>query len=206
MIKKFVWEQWVDPIGLNKKDLGLLEEDVPFEKKMNNMPVMHTPHGPLPLVEYSGASDRFEFWVLHTNFDVTHSVCDVIAKTRGVDSVDAITRYRVRIGLPRTADGKTPIFKTSEVKKRIQDNIRGYFHIEQDNQLRIFNLDVVRKAREVRNHLDNTQEYWAIYILPNGQMDVVKSPVSNDHLLDRIGEMTAVHQLVGGLLLTSEVD
>ena len=206
MIKKFVWEQWVDPIGLNKQDLGLLEEDAPFDKKMTNMPIMHTPHGPLPLVEYSGASDRFEFWILHTNFDITDGICNTVAQTRGVDSVDAITRYRIRIGLPRTADGKTPIFDSHNVKTHIQDNLRGYFHLEQDNQLRMFDLDVVRKAREVRDHLDTTQEYWAMYILPNGQMDVVKSSVSSNHLLDRIGEMTAVNQVVGGLLLTSEVD
>lgn len=205
MIKKFVWEAWVDPIEAYKGDF-VLEEDQPFNRKLSSTPVMHTPYGPLPITEYSGAGDRFDLWILHTNFDITPRIIKIIEKTRGVDSVDPITRYRARIGFPRVYQGKSPIFNVSQVKKYIQDNILTLFHEDQDEQIRMFNLDIVRKLRDVRDSLDSNSEYWAIYILQNGQMDVVKAREPDEHFIDRVGEFTALNHMVGGLLLTSEVD
>lgn len=205
MIKEFVWEKWVDPIAEYGGDFPL-EEEQPFASKLQSLPIMHTPHGPLPITEYSGAGDRFDLWLLHTNFDITPKILQVVANTRGVDSADPVSRYRLRIGFPRVYKGASPIFNVDKTKKRVQDNILDYFHAEQNEQMRMFNLDVVRKIREVRDHLDKNNEYWALYVLPNGQMDVVKSSEMDDHLINRIGELTAVSHMVGGLLLTSEVD
>jgi len=206
MIKKFVWEKWIDPIEAYKGDF-MGEEDNPFEDRLGNMPIMTTPYGQLPITEYSGACDKFELWLLHTNFDITKKIVTMVAKTRGVDSVDPVTRYRMRIGFPRVYRGESPIFNVSEVKKEIQKNILAMFHHRQNELLSMtFDLDIIRKTREVRDHLDNKYDYWAIYVLPNGQMDVVKSPVVNDYFIDRVGEFTAANHMVGGLLLTSEVD
>ena len=143
---------------------------------------------------------------MHTNFDITPKIMKVIEKTRGVDSVDPVTRYRMRVGFPRTFKGEAPIFKTTQTKHLIQHDLCDLFHFEQDQQLQIFNLDIVRKAREVRDSIDKNNEYWVLYILPNGQMDVVTSATMDDPFIDRVGEFTATHHMAGGVLITSEVD
>lgn len=209
MIKKMVWEAWVDPFKSNKtiKDpLSEYEQEEGHDEMSipQKMAIMHTPFGPLPLTEYSGASDRFEFHILHTNFNVTEELVDVVDVVNGVDSVDAISRYRFRIGFPITADGSTPIFNSSTTKLGIQDQIISFFHHQQDEQLEIFNQNLRDRAIEVRNKLDSKHEFWALYILPNGQMDIVSSDKHNEEFTNKIQQLEVVHNLVSGVLLTSE--
>lgn len=200
-----VWETWVDPFSLKADHLSQYEQEEGEELHApQKIAIMHTPFGPLPLTEYSGASDRFEFHILHTNFDVTQFLIDTVGLVGGVDSVDPVSRYRMRIGFPRTADGLTPIFDSSETKVSIQKQIVNFFHCSQNEELEIFNQEVRDRAIEIRDGLDTKHDFWALYILPNGQMDIVSSDKFSGTFEQKVQELTTVHELVSGVLLTSE--
>ena len=135
-----MWEKWRDPFG-EKDDNDIdhiygdlddddVEDDADFEsddtdvfsKKLNNdlgqkqIKVIATPMGIIPMNENTASGKIFNFWVGHTNFDITKQVADTIEKTDGVETLDIFTRYRFRIGV-----GKA--FYDSEVKQTIQNTV-----------------------------------------------------------------------------------
>ena len=73
------------------------------QKNMTYNPVriVQTPHGFVTLTEHSFASKSFDFWTMHYNHDITEKIVSAIEKCPGVESVNAITRYRARIGFNR---------------------------------------------------------------------------------------------------------
>ena len=55
---------------------------------------------------------------MHTNFDITDKIVDIVSKTYGVESLDVYSRYRLRIGVPNTG-----LFDAAQVRKSINDAI-----------------------------------------------------------------------------------
>lgn len=78
-----------------------------------------TPMGIIPYDETNAASKVFNFWVGHTNFNVSKSVSTIIEDTDGVETLDVFTRYRFRIGIGR-------LFKPSEVMSNITSDVYRY--------------------------------------------------------------------------------
>jgi len=136
--KLIMWEKWRDPFG--EKDDNEIdseeynnfyqdEDEEEFEQTIKNnlgqkqIKVIATPMGIIPMNENTASGKIFNFWVGHTNFDITKQIADIIEKIRGVESLDIFTRYRFRIAI-----GKA--FFDSDVKKDIQDTI--YDIVEHD--------------------------------------------------------------------------
>ena len=130
-----VWEKWIDPFdpenlrlenhvhehdSLEDETIDHSEEEDMLSLANGQMKVLVTPIGLLPMDILSN-SEKFNFWIGHTNFDITSGVANVIEKSNGVEILDIITRYRFRIGI-----GK--IFTDRDVMKEINDNV--YEHIE----------------------------------------------------------------------------
>lgn len=89
-----VWQKWVDPfggddifdshdppedIGEFEDDLGMLtEEDI--ENKNSFMPInkstraIMTPLGLIPYNEHTASGKLFNFWMGHTNFNISPSI------------------------------------------------------------------------------------------------------------------------------------
>ena len=139
-----VWQKWVDPFGGDDPEQEILEaiaqkiNDPEFleEEEENNfleeeseddelheqiiaktqVRVMATPMGIIPMTENTASSKIFNFWVGHTNFDITRKVSDIIEKTEGVETFDVFTRYRFRVGV-----GKA--FSDSEVMREINSKV-----------------------------------------------------------------------------------
>ncbi len=138
--KLIMWEKWRDPFGEkddndidhiydsddsdDDDDTNFETDDYPdaFSKKLNNnlgpkqIKVIATPMGIIPLNENTASGKIFNFWIGHTNFDITKQVADTIEKIDGVETLDIFTRYRFRIGV-----GKA--FYDSEVKQTIQNTV-----------------------------------------------------------------------------------
>ena len=85
---------------------------------------MFTPMGIIPITEYSTPSKVFNFWMAHTNFDITPKINSLIEKSEGVETLDVFTRYRLRIGI-----GKA--FDTGKVMRQINASIAQ--HLETSN-------------------------------------------------------------------------
>lgn len=138
-----IWEKWVDPFGddtdeakwtdynneIDTLDNAVDEEDEDSEKYINNNPikigekpikVIASPLGLIPYNEYTASSKIFNFWIGHTNFNITKNVKEIIENTDGVEILDVFTRYRFRIAV-----GKC--FEDADVMASINQNVYEKF-------------------------------------------------------------------------------
>lgn len=117
-----VWEKWIDPFSSEDELQDFLQtEDEPeftdddSEKIPNPAPAQSpfqfqhfkavaTPMGIVPINENTTSGKIFNFWVGHTNFNITKPIAEVIETTEGVETLDIFTRYRFRIGVGKAFD------------------------------------------------------------------------------------------------------
>ena len=131
-----IWQKWSDPFGLDDNieiqddtfeefgnfveeseledltesgDLAPLKiEDYLDSKKFKGkIKVIATPMGMIPLNDNTASNKIFNFWVGHTNFDITHHIGRIIELTDGVETLDIFTRYRFRIAVGKAFDDST---------------------------------------------------------------------------------------------------
>jgi hypothetical protein len=138
--KLIIWQKWRDPFGEEDDDIDIeendglgdfynddIQEDHDIEKNIadnkkffaKQIKVIATPMGVIPVNENTSSVKIFNFWLGHTNFNLTKGVCTVIENIDGVETLDIFTRYRFRIGV-----GKA--FKDSEVMQDIQESVYSY--------------------------------------------------------------------------------
>jgi len=203
MRKQFVWEPWHDPISpeeINQYDkLPFHDNDDDYIK--TGGPMVHTPFGFLMLNEHNKASNRFDFWVLHTNFDITEETERLIDTVPGVETLEVFTRYRMRIGFPRSG-----LFDVATVRKHIEEILIDSDQKHYVNKLIVFDADVVSRALEACKDLSRTADYWGIYVLPNGNISIVTAKKQSDYpqFMEQLRVFEAAQQLVGGQVLSSE--
>jgi hypothetical protein len=129
---KIIWEKWIDPYlaelpetewpDFNNASYTEEEEyDDEEEPTKHSMYAISSPMGLIPYNEYNASSKIFNFWMGHTNFDITQKVSDAIEKTPGIEILDVFTRYRFRIAI-----GKS--FKDRDVMGDVNNNIRQHFY------------------------------------------------------------------------------
>lgn len=136
-----VWEKWIDPFGedheatqwINYNKLPEYEDEdhetdtfndsalVKFPEKP--IKVIASPLGLIPYNEYTASSKIFNFWIGHTNFNISNIISTTIEDTEGVEILDIFTRYRFRIAI-----GKC--FEDSEVMNTINTNVYQNFTTE----------------------------------------------------------------------------
>ena len=129
-----VWEKWVDPFGGELDDAKwtdydneideLDDEDIIDEEtgeyenfsRKRTIKAIATPMGLIPYNELTAPGKIFNFWVGHTNFDITKNIASTIEKCEGIEILDIFSRYRFRIAV-----GKC--FNDSEIMTKINDKI-----------------------------------------------------------------------------------
>jgi hypothetical protein len=135
-----IWEKWRDPFGEDEdfdenleNFLGDSEDEYDNELESNllnpivnqkKIRVVATPMGIVPINEYTSSGKIFNFWVGHTNFDLTKNIGLLIESIEGVESLDIFTRYRFRIAI-----GKA--FNDSDVMQEIQHTTYEYVNNKQ---------------------------------------------------------------------------
>lgn len=135
-----IWEKWRDPFGEDEdfdenieNVLDNAEDDYDNELESNmtlnpivnqKIRVISTPMGIIPVNEYTASGKIFNFWVGHTNFDLTKNIGLLIESIEGVESLDIFTRYRFRIAI-----GKA--FNDSDVMQEIQHTTYEYVNDKQ---------------------------------------------------------------------------
>lgn len=135
MNNKIIWEKWVDPYLPENVDASWPDYIEDFENteseentdaegedvKKHPMYAIASPMGIIPYNEYSAPSKIFNFWVGHTNFNITAPIFNIIEQTDGIEILDIFTRYRFRIAI-----GKN--FKDRDVMNTINKLIGIYLH------------------------------------------------------------------------------
>lgn len=139
-----IWQKWVDPFGEDTEDsVSTDPSDHEYDDswKYNDAPtkepkplakttkVIATPMGIIPINENTASGKIFNFWIGHTNFDITKLVGQIIEHTPGVECLDIFTRYRFRIAI-----GKA--FNDSDVMSSIQDNVYSFLQGNDDDTIK----------------------------------------------------------------------
>jgi|LakMenEpi03Aug12_release.lakeMendotaPanAssembly.Ray.scaffolds.fasta_scaffold456512_1 hypothetical protein len=140
--KVIIWQKWKDPFGEKDDDIDVddeysnfyteegddLDEEIHKSKLQNkHIKVIATPMGIVPINENTASGKIFNFWIGHTNFNITKYIADIIEKTDGVETLDIFTRYRFRIAI-----GKA--FTDSSVMKDIQESIYSFMDTYDDQK------------------------------------------------------------------------
>ena len=121
-----VWEKWIDPFSmeedlgdsLNNEDPEFLDDDyAPDQGKsktqdlapssFRHFKAVATPMGIIPINESTTSGKVFNFWVGHTNFNISKPIAEVIENAEGVETLDIFTRYRFRISVGKAFDDST---------------------------------------------------------------------------------------------------
>lgn len=140
-----IWQKWYDPFGLDDEDQEDLEdnndntsestyddddeysspnsEEEYLKKnreyhinKKNISRVIATPMGFIPMNEHTSSGKIFNFWIGHTNFNITSIIASIIEHNEGIETLDIFTRYRFRISI-----GKA--FNDSIIMREISNKI-----------------------------------------------------------------------------------
>lgn len=133
-----IWEKWVDPFGQDtneskwtdyNNDLSYFDqedEDLDENKKPSikipNAPikVIASPLGLIPYNEHTASSKIFNFWLGHTNFNISSKIKEIIENIDGIEILDIFTRYRFRIAI-----GKC--FEDADVMSTINKTIHDFY-------------------------------------------------------------------------------
>jgi len=128
---KIIFEKWIDPFGQDLDESRWNDYDHSDESEylqadmVKNLPkpikVISSNMGLIPYNEHTASSKIFNFWIGHTNFNLSKPVIDLIEKIDGIEIMDIFTRYRFRVGI-----GKC--FKDNEVMDNIKQNIYTFFN------------------------------------------------------------------------------
>lgn len=135
-----VWEKWLDPFGKDLTDAkwtdydndleffntGNEEEDDDVGIKVPNNPikVIATPLGLIPYNEHTASSKIFNFWIGHTNFDISLNIKEIIETIKGVEVLDVFTRYRFRIAIAKCFD-ETKV--KTDINNQLSQFINNYY-------------------------------------------------------------------------------
>lgn len=177
--RSILWFKWNDPLAhmVEKKkkdeeenidgdeeaskDSFLEEEENRYRINDPNRgtvgPSILSPIGIIPMHESNLPGKLFNFWMGHTNFDITYEVQKTIENVEGVETLDIFTRYRFRVSI-----GKN--FHQDDVKRAITERLCP------SNEKRITQLPKVEQAKLI---MKNKYPYWAIFTMKDGQVEVV---------------------------------
>jgi len=205
MKNKIVWEKWRDPMLTNYldeewpgSDLDEDEDKIPVHT-VERQPVMHTPFGMLSVLDASMACKQFDFWMMHTNFDITEGLANVIENLPGVETLEIYTRYRARLGFPRSG-----LFTARDVMHSVQQAVDDIHHMDQNQVLEGLDISIAEHVMEARDKVEKKYEHWAIWMVPNGNLEVVGSDTDDETYRNKITVLQQAQMAVGGRLLTSE--
>jgi len=222
---KFIWEKWNTPTEdyhqsliyhkpaedaerLDPDDLEeMVEEAYGEEVYMQDKVPVQLIHA---FIEQNKFMESFEFWVLHTNFDLSPEIEKIIQNTEGVESFQKVTRYRAKIGLT-----KAGLFDNRKVKLDIQDNLTAHLIdssiqepslFQEDGyevDLSYFDLEIQEEINKAKDDLSVSSNMWSIFVFPNGALSTFMHD-SEDEMINKITFLARVKAILGGHILCSD--
>lgn len=159
--------------------------------------LMNSPMGVFRIDDTMNPFRRFKFKMGHTNFDITDSVLSSIENARGVEALIIVSRYRFII-----AAGE--IFSMDSVTKNIDKIlcqhkvIRAILSMDLDDNVRARIIQVYDQIC--------SSKYWAMCILPNGEIDYCKYKTDCKEFRTKINLYTQSSNLCESVVVSSEND
>lgn len=167
------------------------------------MRVAHTRFGLLTIVESAVAGYHFDFWILHSNVEFTPEDKEIIKEIDGVETVNPMTRYRIKIGFP-----KSGLFDTAEVKMEVEKSLKERYEISKKPDDLVpfeqsFSDDVVVRVNDKIAELKGNTGHWLLYVLPNGKMEVYESDFISQAYKNKHELFSQSKKLLGGHIFNS---
>lgn len=195
---KVIFEKYQDP--LDDKEVDIAEDDDDsYDDTDEFLPLMgmqrprafkmlQTPLGFLSLPEHSLATKNMDFWVFHSNFDITFPMIESLNGLPGVEFLKILTRYRGIVGF-----GK--LFDVEESKKNMENAL---FHKLEEQQLINTSLPS-NKQLNILKDIPVYSKYYAVYTLPNNEVQTVASNEDNAEYREKIAVLQFLHLNIGGI-------
>jgi hypothetical protein len=118
---RIIWQKWIDPFGRDEEafdfdpyvgdyendeeiDTDDENEELKIQKNPQAIKAIATPMGIIPFNDNTASGKIFNFWMGHTNFDISKNIVNIIEKIDGVETLDVFTRYRFRIAIGKAFD------------------------------------------------------------------------------------------------------
>ena len=200
--KTIAWESWnakledLQQETINENEPTYLENEhvqsselIPAEIFSTPPRVIHTPLGVYPEDSLLKPSDRWDCWIGHTNFDITHNVASKLdSEVAGIEALKILGRYSFFIGVGR-------LFDIAQIRKEIENLLCIYTEQEvlNDTEMRV-TVDLVKEQLE-------SKKYWSLFVSPEGEVNYVVSDKMDKHYLDGLNNLLEMKSLVGGIIL-----
>tara|TARA_Y100001972_G_C7664959_1_gene336006 strand:- start:5253 stop:5984 length:732 start_codon:yes stop_codon:yes gene_type:complete len=202
-----------DPEFESKIDSDYDDERLDSEKSIiyNPTRIVSTPHGFVSLTEHSFASKHFDFWTLHYNRDITEKIIEEVEKCEGVETVNAISRYRIRIGFNRILN-QAGGFNLTDSKRAIEKTVINGGAVQKSASQKKYNEKIFLLPESVQDEVIKIIDTkftdatgWMIYVLPNGKIDYLDLSSDNqDLVLEKAILFSETKRLVGGDIIESD--
>lgn len=180
--RNLIWSWWSDPLGEGDgpeyvdaeveappdRDTAFYQEDDETpHTDLAVRPFVATTGGIVPLKAYSEIWKNFNFWVLHTNFDLGDDEVLAINNTPGVETLEVMTAYRGRVAIGLAFDDKEVRDRVDAALGVVRDRPGQYNpgQVVLDAEARV---DLERRVARERARGGS----WAILALPGGRVDV----------------------------------
>jgi hypothetical protein len=233
-IKKITWQKFICPLNNNlnefDSDINIIqnkqleddednivetkeydeEEDKPQDVyAIDHQKILSTPFGLLTLNSNTLAINNFDFWIMHTNFDLTQNIAEKIARVPGVETLEILTRYRARLGFPKSetideAGNNVRMFDSMKVKHEVEESI---LYKKYKNNLTVdlivrnlFNDKVLTTLQVIKNKISKN-DYWAVYILPNGFFEILQTN-NQEEFHTKLNNLVNCLNMAGGYITT----
>jgi hypothetical protein len=166
MLKKIIWQKWQDPFAESNDTENEFSDEREYKDSYEKMEgnigrpkysgaVLVGPMGVIPINENASPGKIYNFWIMHTNFNIGKRVLNLLKTCPGVESLDVFTRYRARLSF-----GK--VFNEEKVKRKIQKLL---CHEEKKvKEVKGNNLDLLKKQ------MSSKYSNWAIAVTNNKQI------------------------------------
>jgi len=142
--------------------------------------IISTPFGMFEVDEAFNPLNHFEFWIGHTDFDLTQNFVNVVEKIPGVEGLKVFSRYRFLLAI-----GK--LFEFTKVRPVIE--------------LSVGSLQISKEILDLREQFSKEEKDWYIYVYPDLK-NYISCFVTDEDFEAKYNKMTDLSQN-GGILLSS---
>lgn len=197
------WEHWKSPLGpgpeyVPEDEMEFDPESPPPHQGESARPVIPTPDGFMPVFIYKQNAffENFRFWMMHTNFPITEDMQEALDFHDGVELLDIVTKYRVRIGI-----GKC--FDPEKVKLSIEELLEAQRPSKKESitQMKLDD-EMVEKVETLKRMAAENYNYWMIYVVPNGELVLARTD-EGQHYENYLDLLRQTQELAGGTLIVS---
>jgi hypothetical protein len=205
--KKIAWQSWnavVEEIYEKNTEIEMLEELLlaqEIQESHGEMPikfidpaprVIYTPYGMFPVDSFLKPSDRWNCWLGYTNFDITHTIQDILEETEGVEAIKVLGRYTFFIGV-----GK--LFNPTDVRLNIENILTDTTHISSPEAV----SNEISDAIESIKSQVSAKRYWSIFVSSVGEIDYIMSDALDEQYLHELNKFEDLRQKIGGIIIRS---